>query len=305
MVEIQPARSARARQWEDDFPGRLASAWEPVGAAGAASVRASGWRRATRREFAVIADGADGVGYLTLAYYQGALFGVFDGTAIFFDLWVDPAHRGRGYGRAARAYGEAWARAAGARSAAAAIWAGDPGLAALFAGYPLRNQRMGKALGDGQPPDCGFRPMRPGAEFDGWLARGLANFAADLAGSGSTLPGPAEAEAERTYATYLPRGLDTADNSIWVIEADGQGVADVWLRHGYEPDLSFILDIAVYPEFRGRGYGRAAMLVAEDRARTAGDHFIGLNVFGHNHVAINLYDSLGYRAIDSIRSIDL
>jgi ribosomal protein S18 acetylase RimI-like enzyme len=36
-----------------------------------------------------------------------------------------------------------------------------------------------------------------------------------------------------------------------------------------------------------------------------GDHRLGLNVFGHNDVARNLYESLGYQTVDQSRSRDL
>ncbi len=48
-------------------------------------------------------------------------------------------------------------------------------------------------------------------------------------------------------------------------------------------------------EFRGRGYGRQAMLLAEELARTNGASTMRLNVFGHNNVARRLYWSLGYQ----------
>ena len=47
-------------------------------------------------------------------------------------------------------------------------------------------------------------------------------------------------------------------------------------------------------EHRGRGYGRAAMLLAEEEARRRGLNRIELNVFGGNTIARNLYRSLGY-----------
>ena len=46
---------------------------------------------------------------------------------------------------------------------------------------------------------------------------------------------------------------------------------------------------------RGRGYGRAAMLLAEDEARRRGLRRIDLNVFAGNAVARSLYGSLGYQ----------
>jgi ribosomal protein S18 acetylase RimI-like enzyme len=56
----------------------------------------------------------------------------------------------------------------------------------------------------------------------------------------------------------------------------------------------WIYDIRIDEAYRGRGYGRAAMLLVEAEARERGYGRIGLNVFGGNDVARNLYRSLGY-----------
>jgi len=45
---------------------------------------------------------------------------------------------------------------------------------------------------------------------------------------------------------------------------------------------------------RGKGYGRAIMLAAEDELRQRGAERLGLNVFGTNRTAIALCDSLGF-----------
>jgi ribosomal protein S18 acetylase RimI-like enzyme len=47
-------------------------------------------------------------------------------------------------------------------------------------------------------------------------------------------------------------------------------------------------------QFRGQGFGRQAMRLAETLAGREGAVTIGLNVLGHNQVARALYESLGY-----------
>ena len=61
-----------------------------------------------------------------------------------------------------------------------------------------------------------------------------------------------------------------------------------------DPLMAWVYDVEIDPAYRGRGYGRAAMLLAEAEARSAGMTSIGLNVHGQNAVARSLYDSLGY-----------
>ena len=53
--------------------------------------------------------------------------------------------------------------------------------------------------------------------------------------------------------------------------------------------------VQVDEEFRGRGYGRQTMLLAEGEAAARGMTSVGLNVLGNNTVALGLYNSLGYQ----------
>jgi ribosomal protein S18 acetylase RimI-like enzyme len=57
--------------------------------------------------------------------------------------------------------------------------------------------------------------------------------------------------------------------------------------------------------FRGRGFGRAAMVLAEQEARRGGARRLGLNVFGTNTVARSLYESLGYEITELQMSKEL
>jgi ribosomal protein S18 acetylase RimI-like enzyme len=57
---------------------------------------------------------------------------------------------------------------------------------------------------------------------------------------------------------------------------------------------AWIYDIEVRPEFRGQGFGRALLTMAEVETANHGVTSIGLNVSGRNTVARNLYESAGY-----------
>ena len=61
--------------------------------------------------------------------------------------------------------------------------------------------------------------------------------------------------------------------------------------------MAWVNDIEVDEACRGRGYGRQAMLLAEQAARNRGMTSIGLNVHGRNTIARALYDSLGYEVM--------
>ena len=78
--------------------------------------------------------------------------------------------------------------------------------------------------------------------------------------------------------------------------ADGERVGELWLceRDGQMFHDLFVYEIRIDSQHRGKGYGKAAMLLAEEEARSRGLDRVSLNVFGGNEVARNLYRSLGY-----------
>ncbi len=135
------------------------------------------------------------------------------------------------------------------------------------------------------------------AEFDEWLPRQVAGYAALITASGA-LPAPAAREkAERDTARYFGNGADTPGHFVFRVMAGEVGVGWLWLGvPGPDPDplMAWVFEIEIEAPFRGRGYGRAAMRLAEEEARARGMTSLGLNVHGQNMVARSLYESLGY-----------
>jgi GNAT superfamily N-acetyltransferase len=135
-----------------------------------------------------------------------------------------------------------------------------------------------------------LRPLRED-ELDGWVSRSREGYAREMIEHGGLSETEAREKARDDFATYL----GTAGHGVFVLEDDASGahVGDLWLaeRRG----ALAILDLHVEAGLRGRGYGRAAMLLAEDEARRRGLERINLNVFARNAVARSLYESLGYQ----------
>jgi ribosomal protein S18 acetylase RimI-like enzyme len=155
------------------------------------------------------------------------------------------------------------------------------GGAQQFASFPVMNVTL----------------QRPSpTEANTWLAAGMEAFAADLVASGMD-KGAAAERARNDEAELLPQGIDTPGHLIFKVVDGDEHVGWLWLAlrspRG-EPDKGWVYDIEVGEAFRGRGYGRAAMQLAEEEARRQGLLRLGLNVFGHNPVASSLYICLGY-----------
>lgn len=140
-----------------------------------------------------------------------------------------------------------------------------------------------------------LRPMQED-EFAGWLPLMRDRYAADMVENAGMSEERAAAKAAEDSERLFPGGAPSEQHSTYVIEADGEPVGSLWLTprdETMEPCL-FVYEIRVEEAHRGRGYGRAAMELAEDEARRRGIDRIALNVFGGNAVARDLYRSLGY-----------
>ncbi|WP_370411112.1 GNAT family N-acetyltransferase [Streptomyces fradiae] len=225
----------------------------------------------------------------------GAASGVID------SLGVHQPDRGRGRATVAalaaeevlRSWGCVQVRISVPAEAAAALRMADS------LGYAERSRNMVKAV-PAEPPalpeGVEVRPMTE-AEFVVWAARSKEVFAQDWIDRGVP-EDQARAKAEDSHRRYLPDGLASPGVAFHVIVKDGRPAGHLWTgRIELEPGrwAAFVYDIEVDEAHRGRGYGRALMLLAERVAREAGETRIGLHVFAGNTPAIRLYESLGYR----------
>jgi ribosomal protein S18 acetylase RimI-like enzyme len=100
---------------------------------------------------------------------------------------------------------------------------------------------------------------------------------------------------ERQVAELLKDGLATEGHHLWRIVSQHNGpVGDLWVFVDPAKCWAFIYDIEINEQYRGQGYGKAAMLAVESAVRRMGAAHIDLNVFGYNTPARRLYEGLGY-----------
>ena len=89
----------------------------------------------------------------------------------------------------------------------------------------------------------------------------------------------------------------------WLILDDGSPVGYVVLCFGYSLEWlgrdAFIDEFYLREEYRGRGWGRAAMAFVEDAARAAGIRTLHLEVVRENAVALQIYRTMGFQEHES------
>ncbi len=98
----------------------------------------------------------------------------------------------------------------------------------------------------------------------------------------------------------IERKLAMADDLLLVGTVDGRVVGTVMA--GYEGHRGWINYLAVDPNERAAGHGRALMAAAERRLRELGCPKINLQVRGTNPDAIAFYERIGF-TIDAVISL--
>ena len=112
----------------------------------------------------------------------------------------------------------------------------------------------------------------------------------------------AQSKAQLVFDERLPQGLATPNNHLYRIIRDNneETLLIGYLWFAVEPhqaiDVAFVYDIVIDSTYRRRGYGRDAFRLLEEKVREHGLDTIFLNVFGDNHEARAMYESLGYAA---------
>lgn len=137
-------------------------------------------------------------------------------------------------------------------------------------------------------------------EFEEYRPVLIAGYAREIAASGSLPPEAARRKAEQDTARALPAGVGTPGQLMYRIVAGEEPVGWLWLAvpaQASTPFMAWVMNVEIDEGFRGQGYGRQAMLLAEQAAHDQGMTSLGLNVHGSNRVAVSLYDGLGYQVM--------
>lgn len=115
-----------------------------------------------------------------------------------------------------------------------------------------------------------------------------------LAGSSGS---EADANIERNRQGLMPGGVVAPGQFMFRVMQNENQVGNLWLSKKDDAGSWFIYDIEILEAYRGRGFGRAAMQLAEDYAHSRGATNLGLSVFGFNTIARSMYESLGYNIV--------
>ena len=129
-------------------------------------------------------------------------------------------------------------------------------------------------------------------EFDAFLERSIPEYAADKVRAGNWTESESLERSRLEFEELLPQGLNTKDNFLYTLHDDSQAVGMIWMK--VDMPGAFIYEVYIEEKFRSRGHGKSIMLLLEEKAREMGLKILKLHVFGSNHVARKLYETVGY-----------
>jgi len=136
----------------------------------------------------------------------------------------------------------------------------------------------------------------PASAIPAWLERTMAEYVESRVRAGETRE-QAEANKQRSLDQWFPDGAPLPEHFVWDLVDDADAVVGYLWIGPFSPGSAewWVFDVEVAEEHRRRGHARRAIAAAHDVARANGAASIGLNVFGYNTGAQDLYAQLGYR----------
>jgi GNAT superfamily N-acetyltransferase len=148
--------------------------------------------------------------------------------------------------------------------------------------------------------------IKTDVELSGWLPDMFEHYIAERIKAGEE-PETATQLSLVQRNELFPNDVPAADQFIMNVIGDDGVVGTIWLGRPLNGSREtwFVFDVEIDKEFRGKGFGRAAMEAAEDWTRERNGTRLGLNVFGPNLTARSLYDSLGYEVMSTSMFKDL
>lgn len=145
--------------------------------------------------------------------------------------------------------------------------------------------------------DVTLEPMSP-SEFELLKTELIERFAAEQTQAGNWSSQDALRMSLAEINRLLPQGMETPGVLLLSARAaDGSAVGHLWMAIEPRPGAvgeAWIYDLVVAEGRRGQGFGRQLLSAAETAAARHGATWLGLNVFGSNDVARQLYASSGY-----------
>ncbi len=106
--------------------------------------------------------------------------------------------------------------------------------------------------------------------------------------------------AKSEFRDVFPDGADSADNYLYiVVNEDNEKIGVIgYQKSPFEENAAFVTENVIKEEYRGKGYGKSALIKLQEDAREKGFSKMVLNVFRHTPVSFAMYEKNGFKVIE-------
>ena len=131
-------------------------------------------------------------------------------------------------------------------------------------------------------------------DFERFLERGIREYAEDHVRNGNWPAEGALEKSKKEFEHYLPDGIHAKNQYLYsIIHDSGNKIGVLWVQ--VKDQKAFIYDFVIDEAFRGKGYGKQALIAMDEKLKSMKVESVGLHVFGDNITAQELYKKMGFQ----------
>lgn len=135
-------------------------------------------------------------------------------------------------------------------------------------------------------------------DFEAYCERSIREYAEEHVKTGNWKASEALEKSRAEFKKLLPNGLQSKNEFIYSIvdESTGRKMGALWveIKMDETPRRAFGYDFILEAQFRGKGFGKQALMALDEILQSKGVESMGLHVFGHNTNAFELYKKMGF-----------
>ena len=138
-------------------------------------------------------------------------------------------------------------------------------------------------------------------EFSVYAKWSVKNYAEHLIKSGDEkFRFKARKAARSEFMDIFPDGADSADNYLYIVKNEaGEKIGVIgYTKSPFEENSAFVTENIIKEEFRGKGYGKSALILLQEDAKEKGYAKMVLNCFKHTPVSYAMYEKSGFKVIE-------
>lgn len=131
-------------------------------------------------------------------------------------------------------------------------------------------------------------------DLEFYLERSIRDYATDHVRNGNWTAEESLERSKKEFEELLPDGVNSRDQFLYSIVAESDTrIGLLWVQ--VKDQKAFIYDFIIDEAFRGKGYGKQALLVMDEKLKSMNVESVGLHVFGDNTTAQELYKKAGFK----------